>query len=59
MVVGDDKKMFSLEVQELEVEGMKSIKTLLMRTLSEIKMEFHQYIFRGVTHGSSPCLFKK
>lgn len=33
--------MFSLEVQELEVEGMKSIKTLLTRALCKTKMAFH------------------
>lgn len=44
MAEGDDKKMFSLEVRKLEVEGMKSIKTLLMRILCMTEMAFHQYI---------------
>ena len=55
----DDKKMFSLEVRELEVKGMKSIKTLLMKTLFMSEMAFNQYIFRSVTHGSSHSPFKR
>lgn len=41
MEEGDDKKMFSLEVRELEVEGMKSTKTSLMRALCMTEMAFH------------------
>lgn len=41
MEARDDKKMFSLEVQELEAEGMKSIKTSLMRSLCMTEMAFH------------------
>ena len=41
MAEGDDKKMFSLEVRELEVEGMKSVKTSLMRILWMNEMAFH------------------
>lgn len=59
MAEGDDKKMFSLEVRELEVEGMRSIKTLLMKTLCMTEMAFHQYIFGSVTYGSSHSQFKR
>lgn len=59
MAEADDKKMFSLEVGELEVEGMNNIKTLEMKTLRVTEMAFHRYIFRSVTHGSSHCQFKR
>lgn len=59
MAEEDDKNMFSLEVREVEVEGMERIKTLLMKTLCMAEMAFHQYIFRSVTHGSSHRQFKK
>lgn len=59
MAEWDDKKMFSLEVSELEVEGMENIKTLQNETLCMTEMAFPPYIFTIVSHGSLHSHFKR